>query len=97
MERAELTTGERIAWHRRRRGLSQRVLAELVGRTEDWLNKVENGRIQLDRLSVLAALAAELGVPLSHLLPDSPSTVQVPGFGPRAPANPADLPCFGAE
>lgn len=26
---------------------------ELVGRTEDWLHKVENDRIQLDRLSVL--------------------------------------------
>jgi hypothetical protein len=36
--------------------MSQRVLADLVGRTEDWLNKVENNRIQLDRISVIQNL-----------------------------------------
>lgn len=30
-----LSIGERIAFYRRRRGLSQAVLADLVGRTED--------------------------------------------------------------
>lgn len=64
----QLTIGERIAWYRRRRGLSQRVLAELVGRTEDWLNKVENNRIQLDRLSVISTVARELDVTLPDLL-----------------------------
>ncbi|MFC7480306.1 multiprotein-bridging factor 1 family protein [Luedemannella flava] len=46
-----LTIGERVAWYRRRRGMSQDVLAGLVGRTVDWLSKVENDRIELDRLS----------------------------------------------
>jgi len=45
------------AWYRRRRGMSQEVLAGLVGRTEDWLQRAENNRIQLDRLSVIRSLA----------------------------------------
>ena len=45
---AGLTVGERVAWARRQRGLSQEVLAGLVGRTTDWLSKVENGRAALD-------------------------------------------------
>ncbi|MFB8414172.1 helix-turn-helix domain-containing protein [Streptomyces albidoflavus] len=63
-----LTTGERVAWYRHRRGLSQEVLAGLVGRTTDWLSKVENNRIELDRLSVITSLASALGVSLGDLL-----------------------------
>lgn len=63
-----LTIGERVAWYRRRRGLSQQVLAGLVGRTADWLSKAENNRIELDRLSVVTALAEALGVSLGDLL-----------------------------
>jgi hypothetical protein len=37
----QLSVGERIAFYRRRRGLSQAVLADLVGRTEDWLSKID--------------------------------------------------------
>ncbi|MFE1405205.1 helix-turn-helix domain-containing protein [Streptomyces sp. NPDC058770] len=63
-----LTTGERVAWYRRRRGLSQEVLAGLVGRTTDWLSKAENNRIELDRLSVITSLAEALDVSLGDLL-----------------------------
>ncbi|MGI5392499.1 helix-turn-helix domain-containing protein [Streptomyces sp. CA-251251] len=63
-----LTIGERVAWYRRRRGLSQEVLAGLVGRTVDWLSKAENNRIDLDRLSVIKALADALDVTLGDLL-----------------------------
>lgn len=31
-----ISIGERVAWYRRGRGLSQEVLAGLVGRTPDW-------------------------------------------------------------
>lgn len=65
---AELTIGERIAWYRRRRGLSQESVAALVGRTADWLGKIENGRLQLDRLSVLRSLAEVLDVALADLI-----------------------------
>ncbi|WP_216642282.1 helix-turn-helix domain-containing protein [Micromonospora sp. WMMA2032] len=63
-----LTIGERVAWYRRRRGLSQEVLAGLIGRTADWLGKVENNRIELDRLSVIKSLAEILDVSLGDLL-----------------------------
>lgn len=64
----KLTIGERVAWYRRRRGMSQEVLAGLVGRTPDWLGKIENNRIELDRLSVIKSLADVLDVALGDLL-----------------------------
>ncbi|MGH3614604.1 MAG: helix-turn-helix domain-containing protein [Pseudonocardia sp.] len=63
-----ITIGERVALHRRRRGLSQEVLAGLVGRTEDWLSKIENNRAELDRLSVISKLADALDVALGDLI-----------------------------
>ena len=63
-----LTVGERVAWYRRRRGMSQEVLAGLVGRTEDWLQRAENNRIQLDRLSVIRSLAEVLDVSIGDLV-----------------------------
>lgn len=63
-----MTVGERVAWYRRRRGMSQKALAGLVGRTEDWLNKIENNRIQLDRISVIQSLAKQLDVSIGDLL-----------------------------
>ncbi|GAA2751079.1 helix-turn-helix transcriptional regulator [Kitasatospora cinereorecta] len=63
-----LSIGERVAWYRRRRGIPQEVLAGLVGRTADWLSKVENGRIELDRVSVIKSLADALDVQLGDLL-----------------------------
>src|SRR5438270_1798725 len=63
-----LTIGERVAWYRRRRGMSQEALAGLVGRTGDWLGKAENNRIELDRLSVLRRLADALDIGLGDLI-----------------------------
>lgn len=60
--------GRRVAWYRTRRGLSQEVLAGLVGRTADWLGKVENDRAALDRLSVIRSLAEALGVSVLDLI-----------------------------
>jgi len=70
-----MTIGERVAWYRRRRGMSQEVLAGLVGRTTDWLSKVENNRIDLDRLSVIKLLAQGLDVAIGDLLAE-PSLMQ---------------------
>lgn len=51
------------------------MLAGLVGRTTDWLSKVENGRIPLDRVSVIADVARQLDVALKDLLPDDIANV----------------------
>jgi transcriptional regulator with XRE-family HTH domain len=63
-----LTVGERVAWYRRRRGMSQEVLAGLVGRSADWMQRAENNRIQLDRLSVIRDLAQVLDVSIGDLI-----------------------------
>ncbi len=62
--------GERIAYYRRRRGLSQVKLAGLLGRSESWLSQVERGVRSIDRISVLLEVAGALNVPVSELAPD---------------------------
>ena len=64
----QLSIGERIAFYRRRRGLSQVVLANLVGRTEDWLSKIERGDRPIRNVDVLADLARVLRVTLGDLI-----------------------------
>jgi transcriptional regulator with XRE-family HTH domain len=59
--------GERIAAYRRRRGLSQAVLAGLIGRSESWLSQVERGIRSVDRLSVLLDMARVLHVEVEAL------------------------------
>lgn len=78
----QLTPGQRVAWHRVRRGMPQEVLAGLVGRTEDWLSKIENDRAALDRVSVIRALADALGVSVFDLIGEptpQQTKKQVPG------------------
>jgi transcriptional regulator with XRE-family HTH domain len=62
--------GERIAYYRRRRGLSQVKLAGLLGRSESWLSQVERGVRSIDRISVLTQVATALNVPVTELSPD---------------------------
>jgi transcriptional regulator with XRE-family HTH domain len=59
--------GQRIARARRRRGLSQAVLAGLVGRSESWLSQVERGKRSVDSHSVLLRLAEVLRVDIEEL------------------------------
>ena len=59
--------GQRIARARHRRGLSQAVLAGLVGRSESWLSQVERGRRGIDSHSVLVRLAEVLRVDIEEL------------------------------
>lgn len=60
--------GERIAYFRRRRGYSQVVLAGLVGKSDEWLSQIERGSRDVDRLSVIVALAGVLRVEPARLL-----------------------------
>ena len=62
------SVGDRIAFYRRRRSLTQRVLAELVGRSEDWLSKVERNERDVRRLDVINEVARALRVSVGDLL-----------------------------
>ena len=59
--------GARIARARRRRGLSQSVLAGLVGRSESWLLQVKRGRRGVDSYAVLTRMAEVLRVEVEEL------------------------------
>jgi transcriptional regulator with XRE-family HTH domain len=59
--------GARIARARRRRGLSQSVLAGLVGRSESWLSQVERGKRGVDSHLVLTRMAEVLRVEVEEL------------------------------
>jgi len=69
--------GRKIAAERRRRGLSQPELARLVGRSVAWVSQVERGVRKVDRMSVLEAVAAALGVPLAELAAEAPVVAAV--------------------
>ena len=63
----EDAAGARIARARRRRGLSQSVLAGLVGRSESWLSQVERGKRGVDSYVVLTRMAEVLRVEVEEL------------------------------
>lgn len=67
MATEHLTQGQRIARARHRKGWDQATLAEKIGRSVSWLSKVENGRLPLDRMSVVGQLAEVLGVEVAEL------------------------------
>ena len=78
--------GRKIAQHRKRRGLSQRDFAHLVGRSEAWVSQVERGVRRIDRMSVLETLAEVLEIPVSELAAEAPivaSAAEEPPGGSR--------------
>jgi transcriptional regulator with XRE-family HTH domain len=70
-----LSVGARIAFSRRRRGLSRRVLAHLVGRSEDWLSTIERGEPQVRRLDGPARRDALMAPPRLSRFADAPVVV----------------------
>lgn len=63
----QMTTGQRIARARKRKGWDQATLATEMDRTTSWMSKVETGRLPVDRMSVLAKFADILGVEIVEL------------------------------
>ncbi len=61
---------------RRAKGLKLAQAANLVGHSESWLSKVENGRIPLDKRADIAALAQVLGVSADTLIGQAAPEVQ---------------------
>ncbi|PZF91854.1 helix-turn-helix domain-containing protein [Micromonospora deserti] len=52
--------GDRIAGARRQRGMSRKTLADLVGRSEEWLRQIENGHRRLDSIECAVRIAEVL-------------------------------------
>lgn len=77
-------TGERIAHHRKRLGLSQVDLAGLIGRSDSWVSQVERGVRAIDRMSVLQKVADVLGVSVDELRGAEPDGSAVPTDRPGA-------------
>jgi transcriptional regulator with XRE-family HTH domain len=61
--------GARIrAWRRRRGGMTQKMLADIVGVTQGYVSKVEGGQLAVERRSTLVAFARALQVSVPELL-----------------------------
>jgi transcriptional regulator with XRE-family HTH domain len=65
----EAIVGERVLFYWRRKGITQEVLAGLLGRSVEWLAQFERGAKELDRLSTIVAIADALGIEPVKLLP----------------------------
>lgn len=61
--------GERIAFYRRRKGLTQEVLSGLLGRSVEWLSQIERGHRDVNKLSTVVEVADALGIEPVRLLP----------------------------
>ncbi len=61
--------GERIAFYRRRKGMTQEVLSGLLGRTVEWLSQIERGHRDVNKLSTIVEVADALGIEPVRLLP----------------------------
>ncbi|MGC5334754.1 helix-turn-helix domain-containing protein [Micromonospora sp. DT62] len=69
MDNSELLpVGRRVAYWRGRRKLSQQVLADRLGKSKSWVDKVERGVRSLDKVSTLQDIAAVLRIDTAVLL-----------------------------
>lgn len=60
--------GSRIAYWRERRGVTQLLLADRIGRSKSWIEKVEAGKRSANRLPILLAICEELRIDLPVLI-----------------------------
>ncbi|WFE43323.1 helix-turn-helix domain-containing protein [Verrucosispora sp. WMMD1129] len=78
--RSEVPIGRRVAQWRVRRRMTQQGLADRLGKSKSWVDKVERGARRLDKFSVIQAIAEVLRVDPAVLLgqPTPPAGVGVP-------------------
>jgi transcriptional regulator with XRE-family HTH domain len=69
----DLELGRRIAYWRERRGMTQQLFADRIGRSKSWIEKVEAGARSAGRLSVLEAICEVLRLDLPVLIGREPS------------------------
>lgn len=78
--------GKLVAARRKQRHMSQKDLADAVGRSASWVSQVERGVYPVDRVSVLQALADALEVPVAQLRDGLPDARPAPAATPKPPA-----------
>jgi transcriptional regulator with XRE-family HTH domain len=64
--RAEIA--QRVVYWRKRRGLTRKLFADRVGRSVSWVDMIQRGERQLDRLSVLEQIAEVLKISVYALI-----------------------------
>ncbi|MFY1692714.1 helix-turn-helix domain-containing protein [Plantactinospora sp. WMMB782] len=64
----DLPVGRRVAYWRGQRRMSQQVLADRLGKSKSWVDKVERGVRTLDKLSVLREIADVLRISVPQLI-----------------------------
>ncbi len=62
--------GDQIADARRRKGLSQRELADLLDRSESWVSQVERGVLPVERVALLRRIGDVLEIGILDLQPE---------------------------
>ncbi|MEU3455180.1 helix-turn-helix domain-containing protein [Micromonospora sp. NPDC006766] len=68
MDNSELPIGRRVAWWRARRRMTQQMLADRLGKSKSWVDKVERGVRALDKFSVIQDIAEVLRVETAALV-----------------------------
>ncbi len=84
--------GRRVAYWRRQRRMSQQMLADRLGRSKSWVDKVERGVRRLDRYPVIRQIAEVLAVDPRVLLDGGSGGDDAVGA-----AGPVDRPAGSAE
>ncbi|WP_100444626.1 helix-turn-helix domain-containing protein [Glycomyces xiaoerkulensis] len=79
MESVTQPTGRRVAYWRQRRGMSQQVFADQIGKSKSWVDKIERGVRRLDKYSVITEIAEALSIDAGQLLGREPK--RRPGLG----------------
>jgi transcriptional regulator with XRE-family HTH domain len=64
--RAEIA--QRVVYWRKRRGLTRQLFADRMGRSVSWVDMIQRGDRQLDRLSVLEQIAEVLDISVYTLI-----------------------------
>jgi len=64
--RAEIA--QRVVYWRKRRGLTRQLFADRMGRSVSWIDMIQRGDRQLDRLSVLEQIAGVLEISIYTLI-----------------------------
>ena len=66
-----ITMGLKIAYYRKKAGFTQEVLAEIIGKSVNFLSQVEGtGTVRGESLETLFKIADVLGIPPAKLLED---------------------------